>query len=353
VIDIHLPQIKFLIQIVLSQSFSMSVESVRSEFHFIKEGEMNRKIAYSCMGHIDAKHIFLCLPGLLETRDSFHHLLSMVESFADCCWISIDYCGRGESDPLPLHTKYSFSQYLADTEDVMASLILHQRTHTNRKFHLIGTSMGGILAMHLAHRFQHRVDSVVLNDIGLFLHWSSLMNLYQNIQESDTHLSKLRVDARVVDAVLSRSHFDLPYEFDLFGMRFSSLLDNFHGKVVLLHNSESPICPSNIANQSKTKYANLKIWSVDQQGHPAKWDDSAVMKLTQLMRLKPKSVDHAHQNLTVNSPEIAQEENIFNFNFIHAFLKTSQTYLESSTDAPRHWLSRMVSRFKFWKRSYS
>ena len=86
----------------------MSVYSVSSEFHLINDGGINRKVAYSRIGQIDAKNIFLCLPGLLETRESFHHLFSMVESFDDCCWVIIDYCGRGNSDQLPTSEQYSF-----------------------------------------------------------------------------------------------------------------------------------------------------------------------------------------------------------------------------------------------------
>ena len=64
--------------------------------------------------------------------------------------------------------------------------------------------MGGILAMHLVNRFQDKVSSVVLNDVGLYLHWSSLMSLFKNIKESDHQISKLRVDPRAINAVHSQ-----------------------------------------------------------------------------------------------------------------------------------------------------
>ena len=337
----------------LLKSTSMSVESVSSNFHLIKDGGLNRKISYSRLGEFDAKHIFLCLPGLLETRESFHHLFSMVESFDDCCWLSIDYCGRGNSDPLSSTANYAFSKYLADTEDLIESLILPQQVDASRKLHLIGTSMGGILAMHLVNRVQLRVDSVILNDIGLYLHWSSLMTLYQNINQSDNQLNKLKVDARAMNAVQSQSHFDLPYEFDVFGMRFNSLLKNFKGKVVLLHNAESPICPINVANQSQTKYANLKIWTLDKPGHPAKWEESMVVKLSQLMRLKTKSMENKDSQVSLQIPEIVQSTSAFGTSFIESFLKTSQAYFESTIEDPRRWFNQLVKRIKFWKGSYS
>jgi alpha-beta hydrolase superfamily lysophospholipase len=159
----------------------MSVESVSSEFHLINDGGFNRKVAYSRLGEFNSKHIFLCLPGLLETRESFHPLLEMVEQFDDCCWISIDYCGRGNSDQLPTSEQYAFSKYLADTQDLIETLIQSKKLNPNRKLHLIGTSMGGILAMHLVNRLNHKVDSVVLNDIGFYLHWSALMSLWPQL----------------------------------------------------------------------------------------------------------------------------------------------------------------------------
>ena len=331
----------------------MSVESVSSNFHLIKDGGLNRKISYSRLGEFDAKHIFLCLPGLLETRESFHHLFSMVESFDDCCWISIDYCGRGNSDQLPASEQYSFSKYLADAQDLIEALLQPSQVNSNRKLHLIGTSMGGILAMHLVNRLSHKVDSVMLNDIGFYLHWSALMTLYQNIKKSDNQIDKLTVDVRALEAVQSSSHFDLPYEFDLLGMRFNSLLKNFKGKVVLMHNAESPICPINLANQSQTKYANLKIWTLDNPGHPAKWEESMVMKLSQLMRLKPKAIENTDIQVSLQIPEIVQSTSAFSTSFIESFLKTSQAYFESNIEDPRLWFNQLVKRIKFWKGSYS
>lgn len=336
----------------LLKSTSMSVESVSSEFHLINDGGFNRKVAYSRLGQLNAKHIFLCLPGLLETRESFHPLFSMVGQFDDCCWISVDYCGRGNSDQLPSSEHYSVSKYLADTEDLIETFILPSQINSNRKLHLIGTSMGGILAMHLVNRLNHKVDSVMLNDIGLYLHWSALMSLYQNIKKTDNQIDKLRVDLRAVEAVQSRLHFDLPYEFDLLGMRFHSLLQNFTGRVVLLHNADSPICSLNIANQSKTKFPTLKVWTLDKSGHPAHWEKSFAIKLAQLMKLKPRSMETIEIEEELKTFESVQEST-FSFVFVDSFLKTSKTYLESNEKNRNRWVRQLFNRLKFGKSSYS
>jgi len=331
----------------------MSVESVSSEFHLINDGGFNRKVAYSRLGEFNSKHVFLCLPGLLETRESFHPLLEMVEQFDDCCWISIDYCGRGNSDQLPTSEQYAFSKYLADTQDLIETLIQSKKLNPNRKLHLIGTSMGGILAMHLVNRLSHKVDSVVLNDIGFYLHWSALMSLYQNIKKSDVQMIELKVDARAIEDVQSRSHFDLHYEFDLLGMRFYSLLQNFNGQVILLHNAESPICSLNIANQSKTKFPHLKVWTLNKSGHPANWEKSFVTKLTQLMKLKPRSMEKIEIEEEFQKFEIVQEASAFNFVFIDSFLQTSKTYLESTEKNRSRWVLQLFNRLKLGKSSYS
>ena len=212
--------------------------------------------------------------------------------------------------------------------------------------------MGGILTMHLVNRVQYKVDSVILNDIGLYLHWSSLMTLYQNIKKSDNQIDKLTVDVRALEAVQSSSHFDLPYEFDLLGMRFHTLLQNFTGRVVLLHNAESPICSLNIANQSKAKFPTLKVWTLDKSGHPANWEKSFAIKLAQLIRLKPRSMETIEVEEELKTFETAQEST-FSFVFVDSFLQTSKSYLESTEKNRNRWVRQLFNLLKFGKSSYS
>ena len=331
----------------------MSVESVRSEFHLINNGGFNRKVAYSRIGDLNAKHIFLCLPGLLETRDSFHPLFGMVGQFDDCCWISVDYCGRGNSDQLSTNEQYSFSKYLADIEGLIETLTQPCQVNSNRKLHLIGTSMGGILAMHLVNRLKHKVDSVMLNDIGLYLHWSALMSLYQSIKKTDKQIDKLRVDLRAVEAVQSRSHFDLHYEFDMLGMQFHSLLKNFTGRVVLIHNAESPICPSYIAHQSKTKHTNLKVWTLDKRGHPVNWETSIATKIAQMIKLKPKSIENFEIEDELHKSERTQETSALSSVLFDSFLTTSKAYLESTEKNQIRWVEQLFNKLSIGRRNYS
>jgi hypothetical protein len=179
------------------------------------------------------------------------------------------------------------------------------------------------------------------------------MSLYQNIKKSDGQMIELNVDARAIEDVQRSSHFDLHYEFDLLGMRFYSLLQDFNGQVILLHNAESPICSLNIANQSKTKFPTLKVWTLDKSGHPANWEKSFAIKLAQLMKLKPRSIEKIEIEEESKTFETVQEKSTFSFIFVDSFLQTSKTYLESTEKNRNRWVRHLLDRLKFWKSSYS
>lgn len=327
-------------------------ESTGIEQFKINSTELNRKIAYSRKGELNAKHIFLCLPGLLETRQSFHLLISLASSFEDCCWLSIDYCGRGDSDPLANYQNYSFTKYLSDIEILMNGLILPSCTFVDQKFHLIGTSMGGILAMHLINLYKGKFNTLILNDIGLFLHWSHINSLYRSIKESKIEFQNLRVDPRAIKAIYNRAHFDLSYEIDFQGLIFYPLLKQFHGVVILLHNNSSPICPLTVARQSKNMIANLKLWTVDNHVHPVHWDEHLIDKLVQILKIQPKVIDSCSDMKTTSSVEIESQPNSLDFDVIDSFLKTSQIYFENNFHDESNWLDNLLNRIKNWKKRF-
>ena len=284
----------------------MSADNFITEFLNFTAGTSNRKVAYSQLGELNAKNFFICLPGLLETRDSFHLLFSLVEKYSDCCWLSIDYCGRGLSDPLHIGENYTTSKYIEDVENLFEKLVIQQSKRNDKKIHIIGTSMGGILAMHVAKRNRVHLDSIILNDIGLHLQWNALLSLYQHINQSKEEINQLKVDQRAVEAVHKRSHFDLPYEFDLTGMRFENLLKDYTGQIVLMHNSQSAICPTSIANQSKSRIEDLKVWTSENQGHPVQWDKILVSKLAYLTKLKLHPVEIIVKDPAISAFEVLQ-----------------------------------------------
>ncbi len=99
----------------------------------------------------------LCLPGFTRNSADFHLLALRLSSSRQV--ICPDYRGRGRSD-YDRHTKnYQPSVYLEDIRHLLTV------TGTSRAV-IIGTSMGGLLAMGLGVTSPNLLEGVILNDIG-------------------------------------------------------------------------------------------------------------------------------------------------------------------------------------------
>jgi pimeloyl-ACP methyl ester carboxylesterase len=358
-------------------------KSVVCGHHVIHRASPVRKLAYTDGGHWGAAKTFVCLPGLLETRANFSPLLALAESHRDCRWISIDHCGRGNSDPLPASDHYSMSLYMQDIEDFLQEYVLINQPHGVGEVFLVGTSMGGILAMHGAKKLQKWVTGIVLNDIGLTLYWWSLYGLYKGLEHLGTSAPDISLPAladihpEVIKAVQSPSHFDLKYDFDWLGMHFHSLLENFSGRVLLLHNAHSGLCPTDIAQQFKRHVPQLEFLSLDDDRHPAVWTPAACEWLCVRLGLHPAlegqeanpfqlplfsrcselPEDSVPTNLpkmsgAAPSPPIAEEPRALDEWTLRQFLSQSeQHFLSGMSDkamSPPSWGTRIVSAAKNW-----
>jgi len=141
----------------------------------------------------------------------------------------------------------------------------------------------------------------------------------------------------------------LPYDFDLISMQFHPLLKNHFGKVALLHNENSTICPTGIAEQAKRRIPHLKIWTQAGDSHPAVWTSSSVNKLSQLLKLKPKTTEVTQLIADKASPEDSTELARPDQSFVPSFFRTSEAYL-TSTRKPSHGL---LNSFRQWLRGAS
>ena len=122
--------------------------------------QAQRRLSYREFGNPSGENILVCLPGILENQSSFDALVPFFKAQNDTRVVTIDLCGRGQSDWLAPTQRYSMQQYSEDLKQFLAHLhATHQRKQ--RKMHLLGTSMGAILAMHLA------------SDVDLKVHTSS------------------------------------------------------------------------------------------------------------------------------------------------------------------------------------
>jgi len=99
----------------------------------------------------------LCVPGLTRNARDFEALAERLSPG----WrvICVDLRGRGESAVAPDSSSYALPAYLQDIDALFAALGLERVV-------LIGTSLGGLIAMLMALAGPDRLAGVLLNDIG-------------------------------------------------------------------------------------------------------------------------------------------------------------------------------------------
>jgi len=233
----------------------------------------SRHLAYSAVGDANSPYVLLCLPGLLETRATFDPLLQAAEGLQGLRVISVDLCGRGDSSPLPGDKGYTMQVYLEDIVHFIRAELMPDGKPVPH-IEVLGTSMGGILAMYLAHDVQNQVSGLFFNDIGLDLPWMSIYGLYDGMKKDgrlptpEEMAVKFNVSIGAVLAVQSPSHFDLPYRKDWKGMKFGHLLSGFKGPVRLMHGSESGVCPAQQVKELQREFPKAQVLEVAGAAHP-------------------------------------------------------------------------------------
>lgn len=125
--------------------------------------------------HASGAPTLICMPGLTRNSADFQwlcdHLMGQYNIY------TMDFRGRGNSQWDVDSANYNPLSYARDLE----SLIHHEQL-TNVS--LIGTSLGGLVAMiYLAH-FEHSVRALVLNDIGPEVNAQGLNRIQQYVGKS-------------------------------------------------------------------------------------------------------------------------------------------------------------------------
>jgi pimeloyl-ACP methyl ester carboxylesterase len=117
------------------------------------------RIAYAEWGGGGASRTLICVHGLTRNGRDFDRLAAALSDR----WrvVCPDMPGRGRSDWLRAED-YSYPQYFAD----MAVLIARVGA---MEVDWVGTSMGGIIGMHLAAQPNSPIRRLVLNDVGPFV----------------------------------------------------------------------------------------------------------------------------------------------------------------------------------------
>lgn len=101
--------------------------------------------------------VVVCLPGLTRNSKDFHELAThLAPRYRVLC---LDLRGRGQSDRDSKWRHYHPGTYVRDIWKLMDQLAI-------ASFIIIGTSLGGLLAMIMTSQRPERLKAIVLNDIG-------------------------------------------------------------------------------------------------------------------------------------------------------------------------------------------
>jgi len=258
-------------------------------FDIVDEG-VSRKLAYSISGNADAEKVLLCLPGLLETKDSFSILHTDFLRFEECKVVSVDFPGRGDSESIALSQNYTMSLYLSDIQSLIKMLLSNYSS--SAQFTILGTSMGGVLAMYLTQSLGKRISEIILNDIALTVNWTALYSLYKSMKnevgfKEVKQLAKdLRVDERAFADVQLPGHFDLSYKADVWGMNFHEAMEGYKGKVALIYGTDSKVCTRERVRSAKAVIPGLITFAVENAGHPVPFTLQVCEFIQQQMKLK-------------------------------------------------------------------
>lgn len=105
----------------------------------------------------DRKRTVLCLGGLTRNSKDFHDVAErLCRRYRIIC---PDYRGRGRSEYDPDWSNYSPPTYIDDVRQITSALNIHE-------YAVIGTSLGGILAMGLGAVSPAALKGVLLNDVS-------------------------------------------------------------------------------------------------------------------------------------------------------------------------------------------
>lgn len=249
------------------------------QIHYINVGDkgLQRNIAYTVSGNLNAHKILLCLPGLLETKESFAVLHAYFLQFKEIQVISMEFVGRGKSDPLPDSEQYSMSLYLSDIHKLIDQVILTKHKK-NIELTILGTSMGGVLAMYVAEMLKDSIHQIVMNDVALTVNWSALFGLYRSMKNEVGYLElpklakELNVSERAIWDVQLPGHFDLSYKADIWGMNFHDVLSGFEGRLALIYGGHSKICTKRRVKEAVEHFPHLKTYRAEGASHPAPYD---------------------------------------------------------------------------------
>ena len=267
------------------------------------------KVGVTAIGSSSTSHHLLCLPGILETAAGFHAFSDLTKNaFATH---TLDFSGRGLSDYLPIGSDYRMSRCLKEAFSAYNYLLgsLSNAENNKQHIHLVGNSMGGLIAIFLALNKPSYLRSIVLNDVGCVLPWSGLMSLYGALGRSSffpgrpshrrdaVSLSqKLNVDRRLLSAVARPNYMDLPHQKTLFGISFEEQFSAIDIPIMVIRSSESQLLTEAVLQRMYSLPLNVTFIDVPGSVHPVPYTESLVSTIHEfIVDAEKKGLEKNHQ----------------------------------------------------------
>jgi pimeloyl-ACP methyl ester carboxylesterase len=259
------------------------------------EPDRSRRLVGEDIGDEDSPHLFLCLPGLLETRQSFEEFVTYVSPHARI--MTLDWCGRGDSQRLDAVHEYRMSVYLSDLSLFYSHAMGTMSGSRTPRIHLVGTSMGGLLAVVLASHKPKQLGTVILNDVGPLLPWGGVFSLMTSIGQAKSGgmsmppdiggielAERLDVDPQLLRAVRQPSHLDLPHETRLSGVDFSSTFAAVTAPMLLLRGADSEIINDAVVKRILQLHPLTRIHECHQSAHPVRYSADVCAAILSFVR---------------------------------------------------------------------
>ena len=147
------------------------MDKMRTEdIHFLSSDQL--QLYARQYGATEAPQTVLCLHGLTRNHKDFEPMIEVMKG--DRRYIAWDTRGRGRSARDPDPTNYNIDVYASDVLKLIDHLDLS-------RFAIVGTSMGGLIAMRLMMLIPDKITGLVLNDIGPRLEQNGLNRIAQSL----------------------------------------------------------------------------------------------------------------------------------------------------------------------------
>ncbi len=253
-----------------------------------------RGISATLHDHAGSQSLVIALPGLLETQESFEGLTQRICGHHRV--LTFDWVGRGQSDWLEDSSRYRMSLYLKDLGLIYsfaqglvsgASEASSDRPDTGLQsspgIAMLGTSMGGLVALAFAGMRPGLLKKIVLNDVGSLLPWTGILGLMTGLHGAtktaglfaNPHdlAKELRVDPRLIRAVQKPGHLDLPYEATLSGVDFSASFRAVPEPILIMKAGQSEMVDSSALAQLGA--SQIRLHHFPDALHPVPYDEES------------------------------------------------------------------------------